>query len=51
MVLGGAMALPITQQANRLKWLNAMRLVAGTSSGLLGAVLAYRAFFPHAWPF
>ncbi|MBI1750302.1 MAG: urease accessory protein [Acidobacteria bacterium] len=51
MLLGGALALPLARQANRLKWLNGMRLVAGTSSGALGLVLAWRALLPQAWPF
>jgi len=51
LVLGGALALPMAQQANRLKWLNAMRLLAGASSALLGVVLTYRALLPPAWPF
>jgi ABC-type nickel/cobalt efflux system permease component RcnA len=51
LVLGGALALPATHETHRLKWLNGMRLVAGTSSGVLGVVLVWRALLPHAWPF
>jgi hypothetical protein len=51
LVLGGALALPAAHETHRLQWLNAMRLVAGTSSGLLGVVLVWRALLPHAWPF
>jgi len=45
------LGLPFARAAARLTWLNAMRLVAGAGSGILGAVLAYRAFFPQSWPF
>ena len=51
LVLGGALALPATNKAHRLQWLDAIRLVAGTSSGVLGVVLVWRALLPHAWPF
>lgn len=51
LVLGGAFSLPAARAPHRLKWLNGMRLLAGTCSGLLGVVLVYRAFLPHAWPF
>jgi hypothetical protein len=50
-VLGGAIALPATRATHREKWLNGLRLLAGTSSGVLGAVLVYRALQPYAWPF
>jgi ABC-type nickel/cobalt efflux system permease component RcnA len=51
LVLGGAFALPGTHATHRERWLAGLRLLAGTSSGLLGVVLVYRAFLPHAWPF
>jgi ABC-type nickel/cobalt efflux system permease component RcnA len=51
LVLGGAFALPVARAASRLKRLNGMRLLAGTSSGMLGVVLVYRAFLPNDWPF
>jgi hypothetical protein len=51
LVLGGALALPTARETRRLQWLNGMRLVAGTSSGVLGVVLVWRALLPHAWPF
>ena len=51
LVLGGALAWPAAHEANRLQWLNGMRLVAGASSGVLGVVLVWRALLPHAWPF
>lgn len=51
LVLGGALTLPVANATNRLKWLNRMRLVAGTCSGVLGLVLAWRALLPQAWPF
>jgi ABC-type nickel/cobalt efflux system permease component RcnA len=51
LALGGALALPAAHESNRLQWLNGMRLVAGTSSGLLGVVLVWRALLPQAWPF
>jgi hypothetical protein len=51
LVLGGALALPAARESHHLQWLNVMRLVAGTSSGLLGIVLMWRALLPHAWPF
>ena len=51
LVLGGAFALPGAHAAHRERWLAGLRLLAGASSGLLGVVLVYRAFLPHAWPF
>ena len=51
LVLGGALALSAARETHRLQWLNAMRLLAGTSSGMLGVVLVWRALLPHTWPF
>src|SRR5712691_1936407 len=45
------LGLPFARAAARLTWLNVMRLVAGAGSGILGAVLAYRAFLAQTWPF
>lgn len=45
------LSMPLARAASRLSWLNAIRLVAGASSGILGAVLTWRAFLPHSWPF
>jgi ABC-type nickel/cobalt efflux system permease component RcnA len=45
------LGMPLVRAARRLRWLLALRLAAGTASAVLGAVLAYRAFLPAAWPF
>ncbi len=51
LVLGGAFALPVAHASHRLRRLNAIRLLAGTSSGVLGVVLVWRALLPRSWPF
>ena len=51
LVLGGAFALPGAHASHREGWLTGLRLLAGTSSGLLGVILVHRAFLPRAWPF
>jgi hypothetical protein len=45
------LGLPIARAAQRVTWLNALRFAAGAMSGLLGAVLTYRAFLPASFPF
>ncbi len=45
------LAVPLARAASRLSWLHAMRFAAGAGSSILGAVLAWRAFFPSARPF
>ncbi len=45
------LGVPFARAGARLNWLNALRLAAGAGSGILGAVLAYRALLPQSWPF
>jgi len=44
-------SVPLARATSRLAWLHAMRLLAGAASSILGAVLTWRAFLPHSWPF
>ncbi len=45
------LSVPLARARSRLGWLRAVRLAAGTSSGILGAALTWRAFLPQFWPF
>lgn len=52
MVLFGALlGLPFSQAAKRGTWFKAVRIAAGSGSGILGAVLTYRAFLSSIFPF
>lgn len=42
---------PLARAQGHMRWLTALRLIAGTASGALGAVLTHRAFLPENWPF
>lgn len=50
-VFSALLGLPLSRAARQASWLNAVRFAAGAMSGALGAVLAYRAFLPVAFPF
>ena len=50
-VFSALVGLPFSRAANQIAWFNAVRLAAGSASGILGAVLAYRSLLPHAFPF
>lgn len=45
------LSVPLARAKSRLGWLDALRLAAGASSGILGAALTWRAFLPHSRPF
>lgn len=50
-VFSALLGLPFSQAAKRVMWVKVMRIAAGSASGLLGVVLAYRALLPGAFPF